>query len=147
MEVILKRDFKGLGHKNSVVNVKPGYGRNYLIPQGFAVVANEVNKKIALENSRQIAHKVAKQKKEAEAIAKQLDQIAVEITAKAGDSGKIFGSITPSHISDVLKTQHVFVDRKDISLGKSVKELGTHEATIMLHKDVVYTLTFKVVSA
>ena len=147
MEVILKQDFKSLGYKNNIVKVKPGYGRNYLIPQGFAVVANEVNKKIALENARQMAHKVSKQREEAEALAVRLDQLTVEITAKAGDSGKIFGSITSAQLADALKAYRIVVDRKDISLSKPIKELGAHEATVMLHKDVVYTLAFKVVSA
>jgi large subunit ribosomal protein L9 len=147
MEVVLKQDFKKLGSKNSIVKVKPGYGRNYLIPQGFAVVANEVNKKIALENARQTAHRVAKQKDEAKAIAAQLDQLTIKMTAKAGDSGKIFGSITSAQLADALKAYHIVVDHKDISFGKSIKELGAHEATIMLHKEVVYTLAFSVVSA
>lgn len=147
MEVVLKQDFKNLGGKNSIVKVKPGYGRNYLIPQGFAVVANEVNKKIALENARQIAHKVAKQKDEAKAIAAQLDQLTINIAARAGGSGKIFGSITSAQIANALKAYHIVVDHKDISFGKAIKELGAHEATIMLHKEVVYTLAFSVVSA
>ena len=147
MEVILKQDFKGLGYKNSIVKVKPGYGRNYLIPQGYAIVANEVNKKIALENTRQAAHKVAKQREEAEALAAQLDQLTIEITAKSGDNGKIFGSITSTQLASALKAQHVVVDRKDIRFSKPIKELGAHEAIIMLHKDVVYTLPFRVTSA
>ncbi len=146
MEVILNQDFKGLGHKNNIVKVKPGYGRNYLIPQGFAVVANEGNKKVALENARQAAHKVAKLREEAEAMAAQLGQLTIEITAKAGDGGKIFGSITTAQLADALKAQHILVDRKDISFGKPIKELGTHEATIALHKDLVHTLTFRVIS-
>jgi len=146
MEVILKQNFKGLGNKNDIVKVKPGYGRNYLIPQGIAIVANETNRKIALENTRQIAHKVAKLKEEAEVLATQLSQLTVEIEAKAGESGKIFGSITSTQLANALKAQHIFVDHKDISFNKPVKELGTHKANISLHKDVVYTLTFKVVS-
>ena len=147
MEVILKQDFQSLGLKNDAVTVKPGYGRNYLIPRGLAVVANVVNKKIALENARQAAHKVAKLKGEAEALAIQLGQLTIEITAKAGDSGKIFGSITSSQLSDALKAQRIFVDRKDISFDKPIKELGVHEATITLHRDVVHTLVFRVLSA
>jgi large subunit ribosomal protein L9 len=147
MEVILKQDFQSLGLKNDTVTVKPGYGRNYLIPRGLAVVANVVNKKIALENTRQAAHKVTKLKGEAEALAIKLGQLTIEITAKAGDSGKIFGSITSSQLSDALKAQHVFIDRKNISFGKPIKELGVHEATITLHKDVAHTLVFRVLSA
>jgi large subunit ribosomal protein L9 len=146
MEVILKQDFKGLGYKDNVVKVKPGYGRNYLIPQGFAIVANEVNKKIALENARQAAHKVAKLREEAATLATQLGQLTIEIVAKAGDSGKIFGSITPVQLANALKAQRIVVDHKRIGFNKPIKELGTHEATIILHKDVVCTLAFRVVS-
>jgi large subunit ribosomal protein L9 len=147
MEVILKQDLKRLGYKNNIVKVKPGYGRNYLIPQGFAVVANEVNRKIALENARQMANKVAKHKEEAKAIAVRLDQLTIEIAAKAGDSGKIFGSITSAQLANALKAYQIVVDRKDISFSKAIKELGAQEATIILHKDVVHTLAFRVVSA
>jgi large subunit ribosomal protein L9 len=147
MEVILKQDLKGLGQKNNTVTVKPGYGRNYLIPQGFAVVANEVNKKVALENARQAAHKVAKLRKEAEAIAEQLGRLTIELTTKVGDSGKIFGSITPAQLANALAAQSIVVDRKDISFSNPIKVLGTHEATIVLHKEVVHTLSFRVISA
>ena len=147
MDVILKQNFEGLGHKNDVVKVKPGYGRNYLIPQGFAVVANEVNKKIALENARQAAHQVAKRREEAEALAAQLTQLTIEITAKTGDNGKIFGSITAAQLADALNAQHVVVDRKAISFSKAVKEIGVHEATIRLHQDFVHTLSFSVLPA
>lgn len=147
MEVILKQDFKGLGYKDNIVKVKPGYGRNYLIPQGFAVVANEINRKIALENTRQAAHKVARLREAAKVLAVQLAQLTIEITAKAGDSGKIFGSITPAQLASALKAQRIVVDHKNISFSKPIKDLGTHEATIILHKDVVCTLAFRVTSA
>jgi len=147
MEIILKQDFAGLGHKNDIVKVKPGYGRNYLIPQGFAVVANQVNKKIALENARQAAHKVAKQREEAKSLAAQLTQLTIEVTAKAADDGKIFGSITSAQIADALRAHHVVIDRKAISFGKAVKEVGVHEATIRLHQDLVHTLSFSVLPA
>jgi large subunit ribosomal protein L9 len=147
MEVVLKQDFKQLGSKYSIVKVKPGYGRNYLIPQGIAVVANEVNKKIALKNARQMAHSVAKQKDAAKAIAAHLDQLAIKIAARAGGSGKIFGSVTSTQIANALKAYHILVDHKNISFSKPIKELGAHEATIMLHKEVSYTLAFSVVSA
>ncbi|MCU0318254.1 MAG: 50S ribosomal protein L9 [Amoebophilaceae bacterium] len=146
MEIILKQDLQPLGLKNSMVTVKPGYGRNYLIPRGLAVVANVANRKIALENARQIAHKVAKLKEEAEALAIRLGQLTVEVTAKAGEGGKIFGSITPSQLVDALKAQRIFVDRKDIIFSKPIKELGVHEAVITLHRDVVHTLSFRVLS-
>ena len=147
MEVILRQDVEGLGYKNDTVKVKPGYGRNYLIPQGFAVVANEANKKVALENARQAAHKVAKQREEAEALAAQLDRLTVEIAVKTGENGKIFGSITATQLADALKEQQIVVDRKSITFGRPIKELGTHAATIVLHKEVVHTLAFSVTAA
>ncbi len=146
MEVILKKDLRGLGHKNDTVKVKPGYGRNYLIPQGLAMVANEVNKKIASENVRQAAHKAARLKEAAEALATQLEQVTIEIAAKAADNGKIFGSVTPLQLASALKDQRIIIDRKDIRLDKPVKALGAYEATLILHKEVVHTLKFKVVA-
>ena len=127
--------------------MKPGYGRNYLIPQGFAVVANRVNKKIALENIRQAAHKIAKYRKEAEDLAMKLSQLTVELKVNVGDNGKIFGSITSMHLADALRDQHIEVDRKNISLKKAVKEVGVHEATIRLYQDVIHTLSFNVLPA
>ena len=146
MEIILKEDLRGLGHKNDTVKVKPGYGRNYLIPKGLAMVANEVNKKIAAENIRQAAHKIAKRKEEAQALAARIDRITVEVKAKAGDNGKIFGSVTTSQLAEALKAQDIMLDRKDISFEKPVKELGTHEALLALHKEVTHFLKFKVVA-
>lgn len=146
MEIILKQDFKGLGYKNDLVKVKPGYGRNYLIPKGFAVVANVANKKVALENAKQAAHKVAKRKQDAEAVAAKLDQLTIEVKAKAGKSGKIFGSVTPLHLAETLKTQGIIVDRRDISFDEPVKTLGVHRATLVLHKEVVHSFPFKVIA-
>jgi large subunit ribosomal protein L9 len=145
MEVILKQDFKGLGYKNDLVKVKPGYGRNYLIPQGFAMIANEPNKKIAAENARQAAHKLAKRKQDAVAIAAQLDQIIVKIPAKAGEKGRIFGTVTPLQISDALKEKGVFIDRRDVKFEKPIKNIGTHHAIISLHKEVIHTFKFEVI--
>ncbi len=145
MEIILKQDFKGLGYKNDLVKVKPGYGRNYLIPQGFAMIANETNKKIAAENTRQAAHKLAKHKQDAQAIAAKLDQLSLQIPAKVGEKGKIFGTITPLQLAEALKEQGILIDRREISFEKPVKNVGPHKAIITLHKEVVHTLEFKVV--
>lgn len=147
MEIILKQDFAGLGYKNDIVKVKPGYGRNYLIPKGFAVVANQANKKVALENVRQAAHKVAKQREEVQMLSEQLDRLTLEIKVETGDNGKIFGSVTSAQLADALKAQGVVVNRKNIRFNQPIKELGMHEATIVLHKDVVYTLSFGVTAA
>jgi len=145
MEVILKQDFKGLGYKNEQVKVKPGYGRNYLIPQGIAMVANETNKKIALENTKQALHKLAKYKQDAEAISIKLDQVSIELKTKAGEKGKIFGAITPLQLAEALKLQAILVDRRDISFEKPIKTLGVHKAIINLHKEIIHSFQFKVV--
>ena len=147
MEIVLKQDIQGLGYCNDIVKVKPGYGRNYLIPQGLAVVANASNKKIALENSRQAAHKVEKQQKEAEVLAVQLGKLDIEIRTKVGENEKIFGSVMPAHLAKALEAQSVTIDRSMIRFERPIKTLGTHEATITLHKEVVHTLSFRVVAA
>src|SRR5690606_9018998 len=103
MEVILKDDIKGLGYKNDTVNVKPGYGRNYLIPRGYAIIANSSNKKSVNENIRQAAHKAEKLKKDAVAISEKISNLSLVIPAKVGESGKIFGAVTVLQLSDSLK--------------------------------------------
>ncbi len=146
MEVILKTDIKGLGYKNDTVAVKPGYGRNYLIPQGFAIIANESNKKLMEENIKQMAHKAEKIKTEAEAIAAAIGEDALEIKAKVGDSGKIFGAVTTLQISDALKAKGIDVDRKKISFKGEVKMVGEYEVEIDLHKEVKKNVKFSVVA-
>lgn len=146
MEVILRTDIKGLGYKNDTVSVKPGYGRNYLIPQGFAVIASEANKKSVAEVIKQVAHKADKIKSDAEAIAAAIGDTALEIKAKVGDSGKIFGAVTTLQISDALKAKGVDVDRKKISFKGDVKMVGEYEVEIDLHKEVKKDVKFSVVS-
>ena len=124
MEIILKTDIKGLGYKNDLVDVKPGYGRNYLIPQGFAVLATDSNKKILAENIKQAGHKAEKIKTEAENIAAKLAEVTLEIKAKIGDSGKIFGKVTTLQISDALATQGFEIDRKKIAITVPVEGAG-----------------------
>ena len=146
MKVILKKDFKGLGYKNDQVKVKPGYGRNFLIPQGLAVVASAANTKVALENTRQTAHKVAKSKQDALAVAAQLDQLTIVVKAKVGEQGKTFGSVTSLQLTEALKEQGIWIDRKDIRFQAAVKTLGTHQAMVALHKEVVHPFSFRVIS-
>ncbi len=146
MEVILRTDIKGLGYKNDTVVVKPGYGRNYLIPQGFAVLASAANKKIVAENIKQVAHKAEKIKADAEAIANAIGDATLEIKAKVGDSGKIFGAVTTLQISDALKGIGVDVDRKKISFKGEVKMVGDYEVEIDLHKEVKKDVKFSVVA-
>ncbi|AMQ56072.1 50S ribosomal protein L9 [Algoriphagus sanaruensis] len=145
MEIILKTDIKGLGYKNDLVDVKPGYGRNYLIPQGFAVLATESNKKILAENIKQAAHKAEKLKTEAENIAAKLAETTLEIKAKIGESGKIFGKVTTLQISDALATQGFDIDRKKISINVPVDGAGEFSAEVDLHREVKTSVKFVVV--
>jgi large subunit ribosomal protein L9 len=146
MELILKEDVKNLGFKNDVVKVKPGYGRNYLIPQGMAVLATSSNRKVMEENLRQAAHKAEKILRDAQELAASIGDPLVEIKAKAGETGRIFGAVTSLQISDALKALGFEVDRKRISLPAEVKNLGEYEATLTLHKQVIHKIRFVVVS-
>ncbi|HSZ71943.1 MAG TPA: 50S ribosomal protein L9 [Cytophagaceae bacterium] len=147
MEVILKDDIKGLGYKNDLVKVKPGYGRNYLIPNGFAILANDSTKKQLAETLKQVAHKAEKLKTSAHELAAKLAELTLDIPAKVGETGKIFGAVTTLQISDALAAKGLTVDRKKISFKTDVKEAGDHIASIDLHKEVKVELKFKVVSA
>ena len=111
---------------------------NYLIPKGFAIIADAANKKVIAENVRQAAHKAAKIKQEAEGLAKKLDQLIIKIPAKVGEKGKIFGAVTALQISEALKAQGIAVDRKQISFNMPIKMLGTYEASLALHKEFIY---------
>jgi large subunit ribosomal protein L9 len=145
MEIILTKDIKGLGYKNDTIKVKPGYGRNYLLPQGYAIIANGTNKKVVAENLKQAAHKAEKIKTEASNVAAKIEGLSLEITAKIGESGRIFGAITTLQISDALKAKGVDVDRKKISIPVGIKEAGEFQAEIDLHKEVKTNVTFTVV--
>jgi large subunit ribosomal protein L9 len=145
MEIILKTDIKGLGYKNDLVQVKPGYGRNYLIPQGFAVLATGSNKKILAENIKQAAHKAEKIRTEAENIAAKIAEITLEIKAKIGESGKIFGKVTTLQISDALAEKGVDIDRKKISISGPVDGAGEFTAEVDLHREVKTQVKFVVV--
>lgn len=146
MEVILKDDVKGLGYKNDIVEVKPGYGRNYLIPQGLAVIADKSSRKVVAENIRQAAHKAEKFKNDAQELANSIGDITLELPAKVGETGKIFGSVTTLQLSDALKAKGFDVDRKRISFDQDVKTAGEYTATINLHKEVKHQVRFNVVA-
>ena len=145
MQIILLTDIANLGHKDDVVNVKPGYGRNFLIPQGYAILATESAKKVVAENTKQRAHKEAKLKAEAQEMAAKLEALKLTIGAKTSSTGKIFGSINNIMISEALQSQGFDVDRKKIIL-KENKEEGTYSAIIKLHRDVKVNVEFEVVS-
>jgi len=146
MEIILKTDIKGLGYKNDLVSVKPGYGRNYLIPQGFAVLATGSNKKILAENIKQAAHKAEKIKTEAENIAAKITETTLEIKAKIGETGKIFGKVTTLQISDALATKGFEIDRKKIAITVPVDGAGEFTADIDLHREVKTQVKFVVIA-
>ncbi len=148
MEVILIQDVTNLGYKDDVVKVKNGYGRNYLIPEGYAIMASETNRKIHAENMKQRAFKLEKIKTQAEVLAKGIEDITVKIGAKAGANGKIFGSVNAIQIADALKEQFNYeIDRKKITIeGEHIKELGTYKAKINLHKDVKVEINLEVVA-
>ena len=146
MEVILKQDVTGVGYKNDIVKVKAGYGNNYLIPNGFALIASESNKRLTTENVRQAAHKASKIKQDAEAIAAKVGELTIEIGTKAGESGKIFGAVTALQIADVLKSKGFDIDRKKVHLKEIPKQLGTYTVTLDLHKEVKHEIQVKVVA-
>lgn len=146
MEIILLTDIAGIGYKNDIVTVKAGYGRNYLIPQGYAVLANKSNRKIVEENTRQAAHKAEKLKKDAEEIAAAIGDSVLNIPAVVGESGRIFGRVTSIQISDALKAKGIDVDRKRITIDE-VKTIGVYTAVVDLHKEVKHNVTINVVAA
>ncbi|HPD01245.1 MAG TPA: 50S ribosomal protein L9 [Acetivibrio sp.] len=145
MKVILKEDVKGVGSKESLVNVSDGYARNYLIPRGLAVEATSVN--INVMKTKKEAEKSKKDRELAQAkeLAEKLKNVEVVIKAKAGENGKLFGSITGKDISDYLKKNHKFdIDKKKIALSDSIKALGTYEAEVKLYSGVSTKLTVKI---
>lgn len=147
MELILKNDVENLGFADDLVDVKNGYGRNYLIPNGHAVLATPSAKKVLAENLKQRAHKEQKVVDEAQKQVEKLNGLEVKISAKAGEGDKLFGSVTTSDLAEYLAKEGVSVEKKFISIaGNSVKRLGNYEATIRFHRDVIATLPFDVVA-
>lgn len=147
MEVILKQDIKGLGYKDDKVTVANGYGRNYLLPKGMATLATESAKKMHTEILKQRAFKEDKLRKEATANAEKLSGVSLKVGAKAGESGKIFGSVTTIQIADALNKAGYNVERKNIEMpDDNVKQLGTYAAKVRLYKDVTATVNFEVVA-
>lgn len=144
MELILKQDVQDLGFKDDVVTVKPGYGRNYLIPQGFAILATPSAKKVLAENLKQKAHKEAKIVDDAKKLAEALKALDIKITAKAGGE-KLFGSVTNIDIAEALEKAGQAIDRKYITSG-IVKRTGKYSASVRLHRDVVVDLPYEVVA-
>ncbi len=144
MELILKQDVQNLGFKDDVVTVKNGYGRNYLIPQGFAILATPSAKKVLAENLKQKAHKEQKLVDDANKIADVLKALEIKISAKAGGD-KLFGSITNINIADALQANGHSIDKKFITSG-IVKRVGKYNATVRLHRDVIIELPYEIVA-
>ena len=146
MEVILKKNVDNLGYINDIVTVKPGYGRNFLIPQGYAVLATASAKKAHEEIMKQKAHKESKILAEAQELGTKLEASAVKIVTKAGEKGKIFGSVNTIQLSEGLKAEGIEIDRKSLKIkDEPIREVGTFEATANLHKDVKVSFKFEVV--
>ena len=147
MEVILKESLKNLGEVDELVKVKAGYARNYLFPRGFAILATEASKKMLAETVKQRQHKIKKLIIEAQQIADSLKDVVIQVGAKVGESGKIFGSVNSIQVAEALKNKGFDIDRKQISLQEDhIKMIGTYTATITLTKDVKFPLSFEVVA-
>lgn len=146
MEIILKKDVDNLGFADDLVTVKNGYGRNFLIPQGSAILATPSAKKVLAENLRQRAHKEEKVVAEAKQLAEKAKEVSIEITAKAGAGDKLFGSITTADLSEKLVKNDVELDKKYISIfGGNIKRLGQYTAKLRFHREVIIEITFDVV--
>ena len=147
MEVILKQDVTHLGDKDEIVAVKAGYGRNFLIPKGLAILATPSAKKMRSENLKQRAHKEEKLKLAALEIVKKIENKIIKVGAKTSSTGKIFGSVTPIQLAEAINKKGFEIDRKHISIeGESIKEVGKYKAIIKLHKEVKFELEFEVIS-
>ena len=146
MELILIQDVAGLGYKNDIVSVKKGYGRNYLIPQGKAIIASESARKVLAENLKQRVHKLAKIKADAEELAAKLAPVALTIATKVSATGTIFGAVTNIQIAEALAKLGFEIDRKTIVVKETVKEVGSYTATVKLHKEVSVEIPFEVVA-
>ena len=145
MEIILKEDIIGLGYKNDIVNVKAGYGRNYLIPTGKGVIASESAKKVLAENLKQQAHKLAALKAEAEKKGEALKAVALVIAAKVSATGVTYGSVTTATVAEELKAKGFDIDRKIITMH-DIKKVGDYVATVHFHKEVEVEIPVKVVA-
>ncbi|MDD2226228.1 MAG: 50S ribosomal protein L9 [Dysgonamonadaceae bacterium] len=146
MEVILKEDVPNLGYKDDIVNVKDGYARNYLIPQGKAYIATESAKKMLAEKQKQRAHKLEQLKAEAQDMADKMRDVSLTIGAKTSSTGTIFGSVTNIQIADALKEKGFEIDRKIIAIKEPVKEIGNYIAIVKLHKEITVEIPFEVIS-
>lgn len=135
MEIILKQDVDNLGNKDQIVNVRPGYANNYLIPQGYASAATASAKKVLAEKIKQQSHKEAKMVADAQAVADKLAGVAVAITVKAAEGGKIFGSVTSAQVADAIEAKGFSIDKRDVKVD-TIKEIGEYKAIVKIYKDI-----------
>ena len=147
VQVILSEDVPSLGHAGELVNVKPGFARNYLLPQGKAIAATEASKRQLEHQQRVIAERVRRELALLEAERGRIDGVLIEITAQAGEEGRLFGSVTAAQIAEKLAEQGLEVDRRRIDLAEPIKSLGDHDVVVRLHRQVTATVKVKVVAA
>lgn len=147
MEIILKQDVNNLGHKDDIVVVKNGYATNYLIPQGFAIMATPSAKKVHAENLRQRAHKEAKLREDAAALAAKLEGVEVTVATKVSSTGKVFGSVNNIQIAEALAAKGFEIDRRNITVAEDkLQEVGVYDATVKCYKDIKATIKVSVVA-
>ncbi len=148
MEIILKQDVKGLGFKHDVVKVRPGYGRNFLLPRGAAILATEGSRKELIEIKKQQSFKEDKLRKAASASAEKLATLILKVGAKVGggENGKIFGSVSNIQVAEALKAAGFDVERKNIEIGEAIKQLGTYTAKVRLFKEITANVSFEVIA-
>lgn len=146
MEVILKKYHKGLGEKHDVVTVKPGYARNYLIPQGIATLATDVARKRLNEDIRQAQHRIEHIRSEAQKIADELNELTITIETLAGPDGKLFGAVTALMVANKLEENGFSVERQRVNFAENIKNTGSYTATVDLHKEVKATVKIEVVA-
>jgi len=147
MKIILREDVHGLGNAGTVVSVRPGYARNFLLPEGKAVVATEAGVKELDHHQRVIAEKVAREMKTHQALKSRLEGLKLAIAVQVGEEGKLFGSVTAREIADLIAGQGVEIDRRTIQLGEPIKEAGSHVVPVRLHRDVTAQVKLEVTAA
>ena len=147
MQLILKEDIENLGFKDDIVIVKNGYGRNYLIPRGKAVLATDGELKVLKENLKQKAFKEKEVIDEAKALSDKISKLKIKVSSKIGSGDKLFGSVTNGHLAELISLKGIEIDKKQITLpGKNIKRLGNYEATIRVHREVIIKFPFEIVA-
>ena len=147
VKLVLREDVPKLGHAGEVVSVKPGYARNFLLPQGKAALASEARVKELEHHKRLIAEKVARELKDLGAARDRLEQLELEVEAQAGEEGRLFGSVTAAQVAELIGEKGIEIDRRKIDLAEPIKEVGEHSVPIRLHREVIANVRLKVTAA